>query len=311
MRSAGHPNSIPQLKGSHMTVLSRLKPQPIPTVRTVPENLADGELALVYGRTKAAFGVPWMGVVAMAYASFPNFYRALWQVYDPIVRSAAFRAACSELRSCAEREAARLEQKPLRGRLSGAGYSEADMSDIGKVMEVFAEGNMPYVLMATTARLLLEGHEVGGAEPDDLTPAESLPNLWPEGQALVLIEPHHQNASGHTLYEEIKATLGLPFLNTDYRALARWPGYFEMAWQGLQPQVAQPLYDEVVTTVHGRATELALALPNPAGIRSEAVRAAAKADGNPEEVLAVVRLFQWLLPGLATNVAIFDGQLAR
>jgi hypothetical protein len=82
-----------------------------------------------------------------------------------------------------------------------------------------------------------------------------------------------------------------------------------MAWRGLQPQVAQPLYSEVVTAVHDRATELALTLPNPAELRSDALLAAAASDGDAEEVLAVVQLFQWLLPGLVTNVAVFQGQL--
>jgi hypothetical protein len=137
-----------------MPVLHRHKPQPVPTPKTVPENLATGELAVAYESTKAAFGVPWMGVVAMAFAHFPNFYRALWDMYNPIVRSTAFRSACAELRDCAEREAARLEQAPLKRELAKAGYSEADLAAIGKVVEVFAEGNMPYLLMATSARLL-------------------------------------------------------------------------------------------------------------------------------------------------------------
>ncbi|KAF0677113.1 hypothetical protein [Profundibacterium mesophilum] len=292
-----------------MPILQRHKPRPVPIPRTVPENLAAGELAAAYASTKAAFGVPWMGVVAMAFASFPGFYRALWGLYDPIVRSTAFRSACTELRDCAEREAARLDQAPLARDLEKAGYTDADLAAIRKVIEVFAAGNMPYLLMATSARLLLEGHEVGEASPGDLTQAGAPPVLWPAGQALTLVEPHHQDASGRALYEDIKATLGLPFLNTDYRALARWPSYFHLAWQGLQPQVGQPLYSEIVTAVHDRATELAMALPNPNDVRSETVRAAAAAEGASGEVLAVVHLFQWLLPGLVTNVAVFQGQL--
>lgn len=39
------------------------------------------------------------------------------------------------------------------------------------------------------------------------------------------------------------------------------------------------------------------------------MRDAALSDAALQEVLSVVRLFQWLLPGLAVNVAFFRGQL--
>lgn len=50
-------------------------------------------------------------------------------------------------------------------------------------------------------------------------------------------------------------------------------------------------------------------LPNPGSLSAEALRRAAEKDAAPEEVLQVCRLFQWLLPGLITNVAYFRYQL--
>ena len=38
-------------------------------------------------------------------------------------------------------------------------------------------------------------------------------------------------------------------------------------------------------------------------------RAAAAVDADPEEIASVVRLFQWLLPGLIVNIAFFRAQL--
>jgi len=51
-------------------------------------------------------------------------------------------------------------------------------------------------------------------------------------------------------------------------------------------------------------------LPNPGNLTAEALRRAAETDAGPAEVLQVCRLFQWLLPGLITNVAYFRHQLA-
>jgi hypothetical protein len=51
------------------------------------------------------------------------------------------------------------------------------------------------------------------------------------------------------------------------------------------------------------------ALPNPGGLTADALTDAAGKDASAAEVLEVVRLFQWLLPGLITNVAYFRSQL--
>ena len=42
------------------------------------------------------------------------------------------------------------------------------------------------------------------------------------------------NPEVRAVYDDIMATLGLPFVNTDYRALARWPSYFALAWSDLK-----------------------------------------------------------------------------
>ena len=60
-----------------MSKLSRLKPDPIPTIHPVPEHAADAGLTAVYERTKSGFNVPWMGVVAMAFAHYREFYKCL------------------------------------------------------------------------------------------------------------------------------------------------------------------------------------------------------------------------------------------
>ena len=68
-------------------------------------------------------------------------------------------------------------------------------------------------------------------------------------------------------------------------------------------------YEPAVSRVHQTAISLAQDLPNPSGLTPERLIAAAREDADLDEVLLVVRLFQWLLPGLAVNVAILREQL--
>lgn len=284
--------------------LPRLKPDPVPEIHPVPEYEAGGALADVYAHTKRGLGVPWMGVVAMAFSHYPKFYDSLWAALEPVVGSEAFASACQSLRDTAEAEAAKLDPPGILPRLERIGYGRRELDEIRACNEVFSDGNMPYVLMATVARLLLEGHDWPGQGP--LEPRKTPVSA---GDRPALMEAHHADPATAAVYADIRETLGLPFVNTDYRAFARWPSYFAPAWSDLKEAVTGPDYPDAVLSVHRAASDLALSLPNPAGLTPGALQAAAGEDADLDEVLSVVQLFQWLLPGLAVNVAFLRAQL--
>jgi len=126
----------------------------------------------------------------------------------------------------------------------------------------------------------------------------------------MLMEYHHADEPTRFVYEDIKATLQLPLVNTDYRAFARWPSYFALAWNDLRDKLGTSRHEEITRACHVRAAKLAaVELPNPGGLSSKALRQAAKADASLDEIIQVCRLFQWLIPGLITNVAYFRHQL--
>lgn len=203
-----------------MPDLPRLKPDPTPAIFPVPEYAASGELLRIYERTKAGLGVPWMGVVAMAFAHYPSFYNALWTALEPVVHSDAFRQACADLRACAEHHAAAMSPPGIQPRLREMGYDHREIREIENCNEIFSAGNMPYLLMASLARLMLEGNDW----PESDT-AGSIFEAPPGASKPILIEAHHADPTIAALYANIRTTLGLPFVNTDYRAFARWPSY--------------------------------------------------------------------------------------
>jgi len=99
-------------------------------------------------------------------------------------------------------------------------------------------------------------------------------------------------------------------VNTDYRALARWPSYWALAWSDLRQQVVSPEYEQICQGYHNRClAQIGHQLPNPGGLSAEKLRAAAAMDAPLREVIEMSRLFQWLLPGLVTNVAWLHRQL--
>jgi hypothetical protein len=289
-----------------MANLPRLKPDPIPLVHPVPEFLAEGELKARYEDMKGVLRVPWMGVVTMSFAHYRAFYDALWQGGRTLCASRDFTDACRRLRHFVEEKVSALGPPPLRKRLAQTGYAQRELQEIDESIEIFSEGNFPYLLLATLARLLLEGGELHTSHDIGIQTEPASPRT---AGKLVLMEYHHADASTRLVFDDVKTALGLPFLNTDYRALARWPSYFALAWADLRPRLQRGEYETLVAEIHEAAVSTVRSLPNYGNLRGEALRAAARSSASEGEVLSVVRLFQWLLPGLAANIAFFRAQL--
>ena len=289
-----------------MPNLPRLKPDPIPHVHPVPEFLAEGELKARYEDMKAVLRVPWMGVVTMSFAHYRAFYDALWLGARPLCASRDFTDACHRLRYLVEEKVSALRPPPLRKRLAQIGYAQRELQEIEESIEIFSEGNFPYLLLATLARLLLEGGELRSSHDIGIQTGSASPRI---GGKPVLMEYHHADASTRLVFDDVKTALGLPFLNTDYRALARWPSYFALAWADLRPRLQRGEYETLVAEIHEEAVSTVRSLPNYGNLRGEALQVAARSGASEGEVLSVVRLFQWLLPALVANVAFFRAQL--
>lgn len=287
--------------------IKRLRPDPIPAIHPLPEYLSTGQRAEWYLDTKRVLQVPWMGVVTMAYSHYPTFFGELWRGLKPLCESRSFVEASQGLRRHVEALTAELAPRSLVGPLTRLGYASREIQNISQMNTVFSHGNQPYVLIAAIVQHLLEvGDMAGGKEAEPYEGRHA-----PEFQVpFLLMEPHHADEPTRALYEDIEATLELPFVNTDYRAFARWPSYFALAWADLREVAGRPDHEAICQECHDRVAELAAeGLPNPGGLSSDVLRQAAVTDASLEEVVQMCRLFQWLLPGLITNVAYFRHQL--
>ena len=283
----------------------RKKPIPLPKIIVTPEYLAKGSLKKSYTDTKLAFNVPWMGVVAMAFAKYPLFYNALWEYLHPLTKSMEFDKLCKKLVIISKKKALELKPKSLIKNLKKIGYNDYEIKKINTLNQIFTTGNMPYLIMATIARIFLDKGELINTKPFK----KKITSKISFEDHLLLIEPHHANNNLKEIYKSIKINLGLPFLNTDYRAFARWPSYFEMSWKSFLPALLEKKYEEKVLEIHSFIIKEALLLPNPNKVKAIQIINAAKEDKKLNEIKKVVNLFQWLLPGLITNVAFMKQQI--
>ena len=98
--------------------------------------------------------------------------------------------------------------------------------------------------------------------------------------------------------------LDLPFPNTDYRVLAKWPEYFPEAWGALRTFVGTDSWRGLCETVQWVAEEAALALPAKVHVaRNDAGALGLQSSEEVEEATAWIETFHRLLPGLIANTS--------
>ena len=282
--------------------MDRLKPSPIPKIFPEAEYLVSGKKQIWYEEMKAAYQVPWMGVVTMAFAHYEGFFEVLWNGLRPLTTTVEFDLACDELQAIVEKQVKKLHPENLVDKLKAKGFGERELEEIRGLIEIFHRGNLPYFLTATIARRLMEGFELN--ENQEFQKRSETKAV---SEKLVLIEEHHATIEVRSLYQDIRQTLDLPFVNTDYRALARWPSYFSDAWNGLRPWIGSDKHEGICLELHEAANHLVSSvIPNPRQLSRDDFSAELLQN---QDILLTTRLFQWLLPGLITNVAFFREEL--
>lgn len=280
-------------------------------VSPVPEHRADAELAPVYRDVKATLGVPWVGVIAQAVARYRPLFMDAWQQFQPSARTHFLESRCDGIRLQAwEQMADALDIEPQRERLRELGYSHAELAQIRETLDVFDYGNPKYLVLATAIQQsLCHGVRLGGRSVGDPRDTMPRPPIHQTGPIPVMVEEHHAFGGLSDLYADMKTTLQLPFVNSDYKAMARWPTYLALAWRHLKPHIDTAPYHRVRQGIHEQALATAEGLPYPYLLdQARALRLGLTGE-QVHELRAVISLFQWLLSGLVINVTFFKRAL--
>ena len=290
-----------------MVAIKRQRPDPMPVVRPVYDAEASPALRAIYSEMIAALQVPWVAMITRGYARYPTFFATLWAGMREVCASEAYVRGAEMLMSTVDADAAVLPSTPVVQNMRKLGYTHDDLANIRNVVDVLSHGNNIYQPLVMAALVLLEGGELSG---DSSIPPAFRGRHAPEQRApFIFVEAHHAAAETRALYDEIARTLGLPYINTDYRVLARWPSFLPIAWEALKPNIGAPAWLDLVEAYFQRSVAVAQALPNPGGLTSAVLRQAAEKDAPLGEVLAVARLLNNNIPPLLVNMAFLRHQL--
>ena len=268
-------------------------------LKVVREEEAQGRVAEIFREVKEALGVPHVNVIFQAYAAYPEFLERLWEAAHPLVQSREFFELADRIGAEAYTRMHNYFPIPdLCAEMTARGLSAAARQELTGTVELFHYNNPPLLLLAAAQ---LQAFEMRVGRAGQPTPPAEHP-VFPEKP--VLVEEQQAPPPTRRIYDDIRRTFGLPMVNTDYRAFARWPDFLEVYWTALKAISQSPVYQESQQGVRESAWNLAAELPVPLDLSAAKLIDDGLSDEQVSDVFRITELFVRALSGLVLNVAV-------
>jgi len=230
---------------------------------------ATGELKEVYDDIQDTLRVAWVAFACRVLATFPGYLPLAWGAAQPNFATRYAERAADTLR---ERSLLPGQSPPdPRPRLQELGWNESRIDAVRHALDVLNYGNPKYLLLITAWAEAFQDRPSGGADLSQ-DGAAPMPRGLPEGVApLQLVDPDTASPEVQTLFKRVTDLHFHHGPSSDYRVLANWPEYLQLALdETLEPVIRTEAYDATGRTLLGEARELIRGFPSSAGIgRSE------------------------------------------
>jgi hypothetical protein len=274
---------------------------PLSRKRRLPllsESDASGRTLEIYEEIKLALGVPQVNVIFQAYGVYPRFLDLMWNQLRPALETQDFFQHADRLRAEVYTRMHNYFSVPdLGSGIRQIQFSTGAQHELTGVVELFHYNN-PLLLLITA--LQIQAFEDGPAHRRvaknraDHPVFAHQPVKVPEDSAPLPIKK---------TYDDIKRTLGVSFINTDYQAFARFPDFLNLYWNALKPAISSPLYGENKHALQESAMSLAGDLPNAPQLSVEHMQDAGLSEDEISAGIHITEEFLEVLSGLVLNIA--------
>jgi hypothetical protein len=271
-------------------------------IRLVEDDQAQGRVRAIYHDIKRTMAVPVVGDIFRAFAAFPSFLEVVWWEVKPLVGSEAFEGLADRIRAHALACARQHCYVPDHAKaLASLGIDEAGVARVRAVGELFYQTDPRLLVVATAVRESLTTGAVGRS----IRGHHLRRRIEPSGLAsLPLVSPASASEDVWRAFDEVQTTLGVPFVPADFRALALWPDYLQLAWDDVKGQVRTAQFRRDVQAISGIALAGVAELPRLVRVDATTVRAAGVSEEQLSQIYALQEVFQRLMPALVGTIAL-------
>lgn len=270
--------------------MERLKVHPVKKQEAPPEARA------LLDDVERAMGIPWPPASWRTYAQFPGAMRLFWERLKPSVATEEFLEEALGITARAYSEVGKWYRPRFRPSLPPEVRRRIEWE-----IDAFEFGNAQLLVQQAALSRALRGSTVGRERPAE-------PRRHPVGyrrSEVGMVDEQGAPPEVAQLYADIKQTLDVPVLSSDYQALGKWPAFLGPAWQDVRPWLQNDEYSRLLLDLSLMAAEAAGHLTQPLRIAQDELLAALPGPGDRQVLQQAVGLFTHLLPGLIANDALF------
>ncbi len=232
------------------------EPAVLKTFPQVDHHQATGELAKIYEDIHCTLRLPWVAFAIRVLSQFPHFVPAAWSALKPHM-STRYAEQGADLIRRAAIVAGAAPPNP-QTKLIGRGWTTEKFAELQKVLNCLNYGNAKYLLLITAWNEAWNDRDAGGLNSGPKgRDAEVLPYGLPEGiEKLHLIDPDEATPAVQALMRRVRDSFLHHAPASDYRVLAAWPDYFEIAIEDvLEPVALTAQFDEAARKIRRIARE--------------------------------------------------------
>lgn len=273
----------------------------IPLVRE--SEATDERVREAFRDIKNALRVPIVTLLFQAWAAVPRFLDLTWRRLRPNVLTVEFAELAAKVGGQVRVQTARWVVADHAAQLRSRAVSEAEIARMREVIELFAEVNPKLAILASAVEAALAGHPVGGIgtggphrEEERERPREF------RGVRFSLVEEREAPPRVRAIYEDMRATLRLPFIETEYKAMASYPDWLEVWWRDCKPKVTDPNYGLLARGIGAAALDASKSLPHGLFLSGDLLLKHDIDEAKRADLRRVTATFARLLPGLIINV---------
>lgn len=262
-----------------------------PTFPQVEYADSTGALRECYDDMQSVLRVPWVMFAARSLAVFGGFVPAAWAAARSAFGSEQVECAADELRALAVLPGA--DPPDPRPRLAELGFDGTELDTVRSALDALNYGNAKYLLLLTAWCEAIQGRAAGGGTGSAGAPPAPLPAGVPAGMpALHLVDPSQVTPRVGELLRRVTAIHLHHGPSSDFRVLANWPDFLEVALdEVLGPVVRTAAYETTALVLLDRARTRIRELPTPAGISPVQAREVCT-DAEVAAVTGLLFLFQ-------------------
>jgi Halocarboxylic acid dehydrogenase DehI len=267
-------------------------------LRLVPESEAHGDVQQIYFEIKEALGLPYVNPMFQAMGAYPEFFRIFWNALRSDLET-------REFFSLAQRIAAEsytrvhnyLNVPDLSRRIEEMGFSPGAQEELRDVIDLYLYNNSVLLLIAAAE---MQGFE----NPSASSRPGSAPAEHPSHpERPILVDERNAPPETRRIYDDIKKTMGSPFLNTSYINFGRFPDFLREYWTALKPVMLSPIYEQNRMAIHQSALTLASDLPRPMQLSPTQLEEAGVSASDLSDIIQITEFFLTQLSKQLLNIA--------